>query len=478
MPQRHIDQADLDYYLVLFGNDGKERREQDGSLLSERLTEIVQAGVTDVFFSSHGWKGDIPAAIGQYDAWVGAMAAQGADREQAGRLDPAFKAMIVGVHWPSLPWGNEDAGAALLGEDEAGEFAAEQQMDPGELVQRYAERIADNDATRAALTTILAAAGDNGVKARLRDGEVPPQLEQAYQALFDQAGLGLGGPGAAPGSDQQIFSPALTLSEWASASGTHAEPRPGGQPGLLGFDLGRSIRDRLLTPVRQLSFWAMKHRARTVGQTGVHALLTKLQKSAPSARFHLMGHSFGCIVVSAAISGPLDDGTVVSRLPRPVHSLFLVQGALSLWSFAQRIPFPPNAPGYFQPISHPPALVNGPVVTTRSRFDQAVGIFFPLGAKLGGDMLLGEEPALPEFGGVGTFGIQGAASNMTHDMPVRDDSAQYGFAAGHIYNIEASTVICHGGWPSGAHSDIAHPPIAHLFWQAALSGIENSRLSP
>jgi hypothetical protein len=67
---------------------------------------------------------------------------------------------------------------------------------------------------------------------------------------------------------------------------------------------------------------------------------------------------------------------------------------------------------------------------------------------------------------------------MTHDMPVRDDSAQYGFAAGHIYNIEASTVICHGGWPSGAHSDIAHPPIAHLFWQAALSGIENSRLSP
>ena len=85
MPQRHIDQADLDYYLVLFGNDGKERREQDGSLLSERLTEIVQAGVTDVFFSSHGWKGDIPAAIGQYDAWVGAMAAQAADREQARR---------------------------------------------------------------------------------------------------------------------------------------------------------------------------------------------------------------------------------------------------------------------------------------------------------------------------------------------------------------------------------------------------------
>jgi len=136
MPQRHIGQADLDYCLVLFDNDGNERREQDGSLLSEKLTDIVQAGVTDVFFSSHGWKGDIPAAIRQYDAWIGAMAAQAADREQAGRLDPAFKAMIVGVHWPSLPWGNEDTGAALLGEDEADEFAAEQQMGSGELVRQ------------------------------------------------------------------------------------------------------------------------------------------------------------------------------------------------------------------------------------------------------------------------------------------------------------------------------------------------------
>jgi hypothetical protein len=63
-------------------------------------------------------------------------------------------------------------------------------------------------------------------------------------------------------------------------------------------------------------------------------------------------------------------------------------------------------------------------------------------------------------------------------MPVSDDAAEYGFAAGNIYNMEASSVIRHGGWPSGAHSDIAHPPIAHLFWQAALSGIAGSQPSP
>jgi hypothetical protein len=133
MPLRHIDEANLDYYLVLFDGDGSERPEQDGSLLSKTMAQVVQDGITDVFFSSHGWKGDIPAAISQYNDWIGAMAAQVGDRDRARALDPDFKAMIIGVHWPSLPWGNEDAGAALLGDDEIDEFAVEQQrMDVGD----------------------------------------------------------------------------------------------------------------------------------------------------------------------------------------------------------------------------------------------------------------------------------------------------------------------------------------------------------
>lgn len=473
MPLRHIDEGNVGYYLVLFDSDGKERREHDGSLISEKLSEAVRDGVTDVFFSSHGWKGDIPAAISQYNSWIGAMAAQIADRDRAHALDPEFKALIVGVHWPSLPWGNEDTGAALLGDDEPDEFAAEQQMDDEELVQRYAERIADTPAAKTALATILAASEDDEIEAHLAGGMLPDHLESAYQTLFEQAGLGLGGAIAVPGSDQQAFTPTRIISEWTTAAGGEAaQPAADGQPGLLGRGFRHNVKDALLMPVRQLSFWAMKHRACHVGETGVHSLLIQLQKSAPKARFHLMGHSFGCIVVSAAISGPIDQGTVTSRLPRPVHSLFLVQGALSLWSFAESLPFPPNLPGYFRPIDVTPVLVSGPIVTTRSTFDHAVGTFFPLGAKLGDDLLLGED--LPEFGGVGAFGLQGTATDTTHDTMVLNADADYGFEAGHIYNIDASIVICRGNWPSGAHSDIAHSQIAHLFWQAALSGIANS----
>jgi hypothetical protein len=470
MPLRHIDGASLDYYLVLFDSNGAELPEADGRLLSATLAGAVPDGVTDVFFASHGWKGDVPAAISQYDRWVAAMAGQARDSERARALAPGFKPLVVGVHWPSLPWGDESSGAGLLSDGDADEFAAEQELGTAELVQLYSERVADTDAARTALTAILAAAGDSQTEARLAAGELPAGLEHAYKTLFAEAGLGLDGAAAAPGSDQQTFTPALTISEWTSAAPGGAAPP--GQPGLLSSGLTRGVKDALLMPVRQLSFWSMKRRARLVGETGVHSLLADLQQSAPQARFHLMGHSFGCIVVSAAISGPLGQRAISSRLPRPVDSLFLVQGALSLWSFAERIPYPPNAPGYFRPIDLPPALVNGPIVTTRSTFDHAVGTFYPLAARAGSELLLGEE--LPEFGGVGAFGIQGTPAGATHDLPVLNADAEYGFEAAHTYNIDASPVICHGAWPSGAHSDIAHAQIAHVFWQAALPAMARS----
>src|SRR6266704_6898388 len=183
MPLRHIDDADLDYYLVLFDSDGTERAEQDGSLLSAKLKEAVRGGVTDVFISCHGWKGDIPAAISQYNRWISTMAAQRADLDRARELDRDFKPVVVGVHWPSLPGGNEDGRAALLS-NEPDDFAAEAQMDSSQLVRQYAKRIADTDAARSALTVILEAANDDAVRAQLDEGSLPSRLDTAYQTLF------------------------------------------------------------------------------------------------------------------------------------------------------------------------------------------------------------------------------------------------------------------------------------------------------
>jgi hypothetical protein len=108
-------------------------------------------------------------------------------------------------------------------------------------------------------------------------------------------------------------------------------------------------------------------------------------------------------------------------------------------------------------------LVSGPIVATRSKFDRAVGFFYPLGAGSAAQIVLAAED-YPPYGGLGTFGIRGVKGAEDNGMlPV---TSSYGFATGRIYNLEASGVIKNGSGASGAHSDISHPEVAHALWEA------------
>jgi len=442
MPVRAISGTDLSYALVIFDDTGKEKPEPDGTLLSETLIKRVAdpaRPVSDVIFTSHGWQGDVPAAIAQYDRWIGATAAQAADIAAAGQRPGGFAPLIVGLHWPSKPFGDEDPPAGAPAVLSAGNTATDGDVDA------WAKRIADTPRARAAIQTILQAAPNEASAA----APSKPLLD-AYAALFAESGLKTKGSAAAPGADQEGFDPTAIIAQ----SGAGARPTTQ----LLG--IGDKISGLFLSPLRQLSFWKMKDRARAFGESGGHALLASLQSAAPKARFHLMGHSFGCIVVSATVAGK-EGGP---PLPRPVDSLFLVQGALSLWSYAGDIPAAPGTPGYFHRIVKD-RLVRGPIVTTRSSHDTAVGRFYPLGAQVRQQLVLGND--LPAYGGIGTFGIQGQAGAV--DLPMRAATFAYGFQPGTIYNLESSAIICNGGGASGAHSDIAHPEVAHAFWAAVLA---------
>ena len=70
--------------------------------------------------------------------------------------------------------------------------------------------------------------------------------------------------------------------------------------------------------------------------------------------------------------------------------------------------------------------MRGPIVTTRSSHDTAVGRFYPLGAQVRQQLVLGND--LPAYGGIGTFGIQGQAGAV--DMPMRPATFAYGFQPG------------------------------------------------
>ena len=439
MPTRQTPRHKLPYYLLCVDESGKERREADGTLLSERIVAAVGGSdprVTDVFVMSHGWKGDVPAAIEQYDRWIDAMAECADDRARARVARPGFTPLLIGYHWPSLPFGEDAMGGNAF--DTAAGAGAEA------FVETWAARIADTPAARTALRTLFDAALDDLEPERLSAAVIA-----AYQTLDREAGLGSSGPVAAPDSDRAGFDPQQlyldSLDDEASFGG-----------GLVGG---------LLSPLRQLSFWTMKKRARVCGESGGHRLLAAIRAAGGAdLRIHLMGHSFGCIVVASMLRGS-DPGHALH-----VSSALLVQGALSLWSFSQQLPGDGTAQGWFRPVLEQ-QRIKGPLVVTTSRHDRAVGSLYPVAAGAARQVAFDTSPAkLPTYGALGTHGARGAGVDaQMRALVLGDVTSDYALAPGGVYNVNGDAVIRKGGGASGAHSDIAHAELGHLFWNAVLA---------
>ena len=221
-------------------------------------------------------------------------------------LRPYPQPLFVGLHWPSLPWGEEELGD--------GSFApGEQAPGPNELYGLYLDRLGDTPAVRSALRSILGEARRNATPDHL-----PAGARDAFLELNRALDLGSDGVGGAPDADREPFDPERMFEDQSVAFG------------------GLDVFGGILGLLRVCSYWNMKKRARTVGEGGMHAFVNGLQRatSQRGVRIHLMGHSFGCIVISSILGGPRGDGT----LARPIDSVVLAQGAVSLWSYASDIP--------------------------------------------------------------------------------------------------------------------------------------------
>jgi hypothetical protein len=425
------------YHLVTFDSGGNERPERDGPYSRELIAEVAREPPTDVFVLSHGWMGDVPAARRQYGAWVAAMGECTEDETAAGARPGGFRPVVVGVHWPSKAWGDED----LVPESFAVAPGAPGTGDGADrLVATTAAALEDVPPVRAAVRTVIDSALEDPIPATL-----PAPVRDAYQRLDTAMGLGADGAGAAPGDDRAPFD-----AEAVYQAALLEELSSFGVPSLGG----------LLAPLRVMTFWHMKRRARDVGGRGVAQLVAGLQDAAPDARVHLMGHSFGCIVVSSAAASPLRAGR------RPLRSLALVQAAMSLWSFCSAIPSTPARPGFFHSVLAD-RLVDGPVVVTTSVHDRAVRMFYPLGAGAAGQVDFGPD-TLPTYGGIGTFGVRGPGIEIVDDVlhPVDEP---YDLRPGVVHDLRSDDVIRDSAGVMGAHSDITKPAVAHAVWQAALA---------
>jgi|RhiMetdeSRZDD1v2_1073273.scaffolds.fasta_scaffold550324_1 hypothetical protein len=455
MPIRQVPNSDRQYYLIAFDKSGRERKDDPDGVMSERALKAVQAGgVSDVFLVSHGWKGDVPAAIEQYDKWIGAMTKQASDLERMRARNPSYRPLIIGLHWPSQPWGEEEVGSGGTSFGSTATAAGNAEFDAPrtapteeELVEQYADRLSDSDKPdpelREQLRKVFASAREN-----IAPFKLPDEIVAAYKKIDVLAGLGSGALGGPPDADRAEFDPQRAYRATKPVAASFGD-------GFLGG---------LLSPLRQLSFWKMKKRAQKFGEDGAAPLLESLQQAAgEKVRFHVAGHSFGCIVASALLRG-----RDAQAQRRPVHSVSLLQGALSLWSYCSKIEQSNNEPGYFSSVLSA-RRVSGPIITSQSRFDKAVGFWYPKAAGAAGQVSyapgLGD---LPKFGAIGTFGVQGPDTNATH-MDMLPVSGSYGFKGGQVYNLNGDQYIKNGGGFSGAHSDIAHPEVAHAVWEAVLA---------
>lgn len=419
------------YGLINFDADGRERRESNGLMSDAIVDRAKNTPVTDVFVFCHGWKGDVPAAKEQYNSWIGALVAS-TDRARADSVFPGFNPLFVGLHWPSEPWGDEELGGTS--------FTAVAGAAGDALLRKYLERLGDKPEIRAPLEVIF-----NEARTNVAPDTLPPHVRQAYLDLDQALGLGSDGVDAPPDADREGFDPDVSFEAADGAS-------------FGGLNLGG-----LLAPLRQLSYWTMKKRARRIGEGGMHDFLNRLQRETRDrhVRIHLMGHSFGTIVISGMLGGPDARGT----LERPVDSVVLVQGAVSLWCYAPTIPFAGAGAGYFARVLAD-GKVSGPVVTTQSKHDTAVGVLYPLASRVSGSASFGN---FPEFGAIGTFGMQGLDKAIYTDQPMNAAHQSYQFGKGRVYNLNGSQFIAKGDGASGAHSDIAGPEVAHTIWEAAFA---------
>jgi len=205
------------------------------------------------------------------------------------------------------------------------------------------------------------------------------------------------------------------------------------------------LREGLLNLSNLTTFYQMKERAGIIGRTGLAPVLDEISHRYPKVRIHLAGHSFGARLVTAA----------ADAVDNPVQSLALLQGAFSHHGFAKSIN---GVAGAFRNVIAR-CKVQGPLVVTHTRNDQAVGLAYALASRVAGQEAAFLGDSNDRFGGIGSNGAVRTSEAIQRSLlPAR---AEYNFQSGKIHNFKADAFI-------RSHSDILNPEVAWLI-QSVLS---------
>jgi len=431
--------AGFPFWVLRFDENGNP---QDNGVATF-LQEIPSARLTDLLIFSHGWNNDEATAMDLYNRFFGEMQKLVDDPIVLKR--PNTLIGVAGVIWPSIlfpgdsPTFSSSGGAAsFTGSAQPTTLESElpkvfnspaQQQLVHELVGMLQEQSSDQDqllAFRDKLAALIKGKDTSSSQDDLEFQAITTTTDVDWMRILD------------------------------ALSTPPTDDTSGGGAADFGSSIGR-LWSGAKNAVRVATYWTMKSRAGTVGKNGLGPLIGEIQAAAPDLNVHLLGHSFGARLVSYSLAGLPDPPAGAQS---PVKSLFLLQGAFSHFAFADALPFDTSRRGDLAGMA---ARVDGPLLTTHSLKDMAVGTSYPLASVLSGQDASDATDSMYRWEGMGHDGAQ--AVNAV-GAPLGDVRSTYDFATGKWFNLDGNQVIVNGGPPSGAHSDIVHPEIA---WAALLA---------
>jgi len=385
-----VDGQTVPEYIIPFDKEGTctgpETRE-------EMLTSLASGRFTDIFLFSHGWNNDWSVASKRYDDFIEGFGKQRANRNSDyGR---PYAPLLAGVFWPST--------ALVLPSEEGPDFAA------AGLDQQAVDASVDAGELAAAIPAASRARFDELMK----KPSFAPGDEEALAALLapvwndlQRAGTNEADVRVEPMTAAELV--ALWRSDRAVARVQEADEYGGlaaGSPVATAMPgAALSIGDIVNAPrdlIRAFTVLQMKDRAVRVGGSGVAALLRDvLQRS--QARVHLIGHSYGCIIMLSALSA-----IPSSAVTRKVDSVLLLQAAVSRFCFATKVPGKPYPGGYRVAFDR----VTQPILATFTRRDLPLTKLFHWAVRRDSDLgqpeIAGVRPAPSKYAALGGFGPDG-----------------------------------------------------------------------
>lgn len=415
----------------------------DSAALGRVLADLNSSGAADLVVIAHGWKTDQVGAGQLYTPlWENVSKSLVADGGPAPQ-----KIVVVGVVWPSKAF-EDDFDVAAAKTASGGTLAVppavtgDGDLDPAALdkvIDGYRELVGSAQGDAVAVAAARNTAGYDAASAadllnvlKAAAGLTGGQHDSELTA--DAAGL--------------LKDPVTILDMLAPLPNLPVPPSVGGT-----LDLGGALSNAIQGPraaiarlLNQFTYFTMKQRAGTVGRKLGADVLSTLTPTHPT-RLHLIGHSFGARLVTAAAAA-FKPSALLS-----LQSLTLLEGAYSHNGLSSD--FDGGQSGAFASVLTS-QLVDGPISMSHTHNDSACTIAYPLASRLSRDVSQGLGDAQDVFGAMGANGAQNLpAAAYAADQAMVEGQATYCLTPGKVNRVLGDACI-------SEHMDVTNSDVGAL----------------